>query len=171
MDYDYACFISYKRPPKPVYPSGVTPPKATKHIWLQFAEAFEEKLSPYLTTRIGIFRDEYLQPGIDYQKQISQSLCRSVCMVALVVPEYFESKWCVAEWLAMQDLEEKRLGRGKQELIIPVVCVGEFETLENYLGTRLAKAFDIRNIVSPSRQLNTLTNLRKIEAIARMING
>src|SRR5215469_4879100 len=100
MDYDYACFISYKRPPKPIYPPGVIARKQTKHIWLQLAETFEQKLDQYLTTGIRIFRDENLQPGIDYPKQISRSLCRSVCMVALVVPEYFESRGCVAEWNA-----------------------------------------------------------------------
>jgi hypothetical protein len=169
MDYDYACFISYKRPPTPSYPPGVIPRKPTKHIWLQLAETFEQKLDQFLNTNVRIFRDEMLQPGVEYPKHISKSLCRSMCMVALVVPEYFESKWCRAEWAAMETFELGRLGKEKQELIIPVVCVGDIDNLKAFFGTR--QGVDLRNIVSPSKQLNTLENLRKIASIASTINA
>jgi hypothetical protein len=168
MGYDYACFISYKRPPKPVYPPGVVPRKPGKNLWLQLAEEFEEQLDEFLETRIRIFRDNMLEPGSDYRRDISRSLCRSVCMVALVVPQYFESKWCCAEWAAMQSFESTRLGSGKRGLIIPVVCKGDIDKLKRFIDPRLA--FDLRGIVSPTRQLSNVANRRKIATIAEKIN-
>jgi hypothetical protein len=166
--YSFACFISYKRPPKVVRPPGLLPQREVKHLWMQFAEAFEETLAQFLNTRIPIFRDDYLWPGSAYPAELSSRLCKSVCMVALVVPEYFESKWCRAEWDAMRAFEEDRLGPGKHGLLIPVLCVGDPVALEPLFGTRLH--FDLRNIVSPAKQLSTVRNRTTIQNIANIIN-
>ena len=74
MSYDYACFISYKRPPKPVYPSGVVPRKPGKNLWLLLAEKFEEQLDAFLETRIRVFRDNLLEPGSDYPRYLKESM-------------------------------------------------------------------------------------------------
>src|SRR5207249_4861575 len=91
MPYAYACFISYKRPPKRTVPAeDVAPARPPKpHIWLQFAEAFQIQLDQFLTTHERSFRDDALAPGTDYPRGLAKNLCRSRCMVALVVPEYF----------------------------------------------------------------------------------
>jgi hypothetical protein len=90
-------------------------------------------------------------------------------MVALVAPEYFESKWCVAEWQAMEELETKRLGAGNHKLIIPVVHTGDMKELKKYIGTRQAAILDMRGLLSPLKQLNTYKNLELIANIAKTI--
>ena len=169
MGYNHACFISYKRPPKKKDVGGLAPAKPPKpHFWLQFAEEFQRQLEPYLNTTVRSFRDEQLQPGSNYPSDLSVNLCRSVCMVALVVPEYFESPWCTAEWNAMAAFEAKRLGQGKHGLIIPVTCVGDPDTLRPLFGPR--QDVDLRNIVNPIKQLSSIRSLTKIKAIADTVN-
>ena len=64
MAYEYACFISYKRPPR------------TPHIWLDFAETFEGELLKRLSTKVGVYRDNALEVGDDFRKKLSSSLCK-----------------------------------------------------------------------------------------------
>jgi hypothetical protein len=135
---------------------------------MQFAEAFERKLEQFLTADIPIFRDEYLAPGSDYPAELLRNLCKSVCMVALVVPEYFESSWCCAEWKAMQGYEQDRLGRDKHGLIIPVICGGDPTILERFIGPH--QHVELRYIDNPARELSNKPNLRKIREIADTIN-
>jgi hypothetical protein len=165
MSYVYACFISYKRPPKRVYPAGVTPPKQAKHVWLQLAEKVQELLDSYLTLRYPTFRDENLNPGTDYPQKISEYLCSSMFMVALIVPEYFESNWCQAEWEAMEALEKQR---GVTDLIIPVICDGDPEELKAHIGNR--NYVDLRSVAWLIRIFNYQTNKTKLYQIAQMIS-
>ena len=90
-------------------------------MWSQFAETFAGLLQDRLTTNTTVFWDEKLNhdPGKPYPDELSRNLCQSVCMVAVLVPQYLESAWCMAEWRAMERLEIQRLG--KQGLIIPVI--------------------------------------------------
>jgi hypothetical protein len=90
-------------------------------------------------------------------------------MIALVVPEYFESNWCSAEWKAMTSLEEKRLGKGMFQLIFPVICTGDPATLRPKFGPRTD--VDLRDIVSPAKQMDSVRTLTKIRSIAEKINN
>jgi hypothetical protein len=170
MTYSNACFISYKRPPDKENPRVAALRNASKHIWLQFVEKFEQLLGDRLNTPLQIFRDIALNadPGKPYPEELSKNLCKSVCMVALLVPEYIESSWCVAEWKAMENLEAKRLGKNQRGLIIPVIFQGGKEDLADLFGTR--ETIDLRGLQKPSRQLGSLDNLEKIGAIADTIN-
>jgi TIR domain len=169
MTYQNACFISYKRPPQRSHRHLSLGKPTPKHLWVEFAEVFQEKLDKYLTTNFPSFRDEHLQPGADYPRELAVNLCKSVCMVALVVPEYFESSWCKAEWMAMASWEEKRVGKGRAQLIFPVICTGEADMLRERFGPRLD--VDLRHIVSPVKQMNSINTLRKIRGIAERINS
>src|SRR5215470_13136600 len=170
MAYEHACFISYKRPPKrAAQPAALSAKAPGNHLWLEFAEAFQIRLDKYLTTHVGSYRDEALQPGTDYTTDLANNLCKSMCMVALVVPEYFESKWCTAKWSAMEDFEKVRLGPGKHGLIFPIICTGDPELLKPRFGPR--KEVDLREIVSPSRQLSSIRSLTKIQSVANQINA
>ena len=104
-----------------------------------------------------------------YPQQLSQNLCYSLCMVALIVPEYFESQWCMAEWNAMAKLEVIRLGRGRGSLIIPVVINGDIGALEQRFGGRTGR--DLRGLSAPGRQLRNPRNRDKIRMIADVINS
>jgi hypothetical protein len=170
MAYSNACFISYKRPPIYENPRAIALKSTTKHLWLQFVEKFEQLLRERLNTPLQIFRDTNLdaEPGKPYPEELSKNLCRSICMVALLVPQYIESSWCVAEWKAMEDLEAKRLGNRRRGLIIPVIFQGGKEDLAELFGTR--ETVDLRGIDKPSRQLDSVGNLRKIRAIADTVN-
>ena len=114
--FEYACFISYKHPPRP------------RHLWFEFVQKFQEELAFFLSTELPIYWDNNLnsRAGVKYPQELSEKLCKSVCMVVVLVQEYQESNWCRAEWKAMEELEEKRLGRNhKQGLIIPVLLKGD----------------------------------------------
>jgi hypothetical protein len=169
MNYANACFISYKRPPQRLSRRSALGKPQSKHLWIEFAEVFQKRLDKYLTTNLPSFRDEHLQPGDDYPRALAVNLCESMCMVALVVPEYFESSWCNAEWEAMASLEEKRLGKGKFQLIFPVICTGDPAILRPRFGPRID--VDLRDIVSPAKQMDSVRTLTKIRSIAEKINN
>jgi len=169
MSYRYSCFISYKRPPQRLGRRQVTLGKLPpKHLWLEFAEAFQYRLDQYLTV-IPSFRDDHLQPGDDYPRELATSLCQSACLVALVVPEYFESAWCKTEWAAMASWEKIRTGNERAQLIFPIICTGDPSVLRPKFGSRLD--IDLRDIVSPTKQMSSIKTLTKIRSIAEKINS
>jgi TIR domain len=169
MSYKYACFISYKRPPNWAAQPGLPLRDPNRHILAEFAKAFQEELDYFLSLPVPSFRDVNLVPGSMYPQQLSQNLCSSLCMVALVVPQYFESAWCMAEWNAMTKFEIVRLGLGGGSLIIPVVVNGDIRVLEQRFGGRTAR--DLRGLSAPGRQLRNPRNRDKIRMIADIINS
>jgi hypothetical protein len=169
MAYKHACFISYKRPPRRLTQGQTLLGRPrSRHLWIEFAEAFQETLDKYLT-HLPSFRDQHLQPGDDYPQELATNLCKSVCMVALIVPEYFESAWCRAEWRAMELWEEKRHEKGRAQLIIPIICTGDPNLLEAKIHPR--QAIDLRYIVSPNRQMSSIRTLTTIRDVADKINN
>jgi glutaredoxin-related protein len=87
-------------------------------------------------------------------------------MVAILVNQYPDSNWCMAEWEAMATLEEKRLGKGKVGLIIPVTLQGDVGQWEN-LTKRKPIDFSYVTVMS---QLANVGNATKIKDIAKMID-
>jgi TIR domain len=155
--FEHACFISYKHPPR-------TAPD--NHFYKQFVEALKERLEYYLTTGIRTFLDTDADPGTSYPEALSRSLCKSVCLVAVLTPEYPDSSWCQAEWDAMKNLESKRLGPGRTGLIIPVVLRGDVRQWESrYKRT----AVDMRVNV-PTQQLKSIRTSEKVKRIAEQIS-
>ena len=159
--FQHACFISYR------HPDLRNAPPSQTHFWPTFVTEFQRQLEQYITVPIRSYMDARLrsQPGIDYPIELSQRLCGSVCLVAIIVPEYWESPWCVSEWQAMERFEQARLGRAG--LIIPVVIRGNRTAIERRVRPR--QTIDFYNVTKPT-QLRNVGNLRKIEAIANMIN-
>ena len=156
--FKYACFFSYKHPPQGA-------PK--RHFWKWFAEAFCQKLNEHLTSGIQAYIDSQASPGSSYPPELSQALCSSVCMVAILVNQYPDSNWCVAEWNAMAELEEKRLGKGKVGLIIPITLQNDVAKWE-YLTKR--RPVDFSNITARS-QLGNVGESKKIRDIAAIIDN
>ena len=101
-DYLHSCFISYKHPP------AADSLPAAGHFRLNFVEAFEERVNYYRQIALTTYRDVRLRAagGVHYPVELARSLCRSVCMIAVLSPDYMESAWCRAEWQAMEDLEQ-----------------------------------------------------------------
>ncbi|MCK4788428.1 MAG: toll/interleukin-1 receptor domain-containing protein [Desulfobacteraceae bacterium] len=156
-----ACFISYKHPPANA---------PLNHKFYVFANAIQRRINACLTVNITAYRDVDLKsyPGIKYPAALSEELCKSVCLVAILVPQYWESFWCRAEWKAMENLESKRLGKSKKEgLIIPVIYRGETEEWRKLIGVREPS---VLKVVKPATQLDNVSNLEKIEKIASRID-
>lgn len=72
-----------------------------------------------------------LKGGDFYNEALSTALCRSVCMIMVFTPTYFDKKhtFCAREFMAMQEIERRRLeltGKfGNHGLIIPIVFRGK----------------------------------------------
>jgi hypothetical protein len=163
--FQHSCFISYKHPP--VHDKL----NVNKHIWIQFVRAFQASLENFLVLGIPTYRDEDLrsQPGVEYPPELARSLCSSVCMIAILVPEYMESNWCRAEWEGMVELEEKRnTDAARGHSIIPIFFRGDPQRTQEFCGPRLL--MDFRNVINPRRQLeNNNTYLQTLDRIAQQV--
>lgn len=158
--YEYACFISYRHPPN----------QYEKHFYNEFVEALEDGLKSFLTTSLLPYRDDQLgfNPGVAYPQELSRKLCRSVCLVAVLTPDYPDSNWCRGEWQAMEKLETNRLGVGRKGLIVPIILRGNLEEWRSFVGDRVW--VDLRLVQKPREQLDSVKNRRKIEDIAQQIS-
>ena len=152
--FEHACFISYKRPPEGA---------PEEHFYRKFVTAFQKRLEFYLTTPIRSFVDEDLSPGAHYPADLSQKLCKSVCFIVILTPEYLDSSWCQAEWRAMLDFEAKRL-ENRAGLVIPVVLRGEIQQWETRYER---KPVDLR--VHVPDQLKNIKHSSKIKRIADIV--
>jgi hypothetical protein len=162
-EFKHACFISYKHPPEAADP--------IKHVWIEFVEALQQRLTACLTRNRSVYRDGVLKtlPGVRYPTELSRNLCSSACLVAVLVPEYQESSWCMAEWRAMEKLEKQREEQGASvELLIPVLFRGDPLKAKAFAGKRTL--VDLRHVYSP-HQLAGVKNRRLLEHIAARIDG
>lgn len=113
-DYEYHFFISYSR-------------SEDVHGWVH------NHFSPVLTNCLGslmdeeprIFIDEQMDTGVDWPNEMANALCRSCYLVSIWSPQYFRSKWCLAEWKSMCAREEQLVANGFAEdgrrLVYPIV--------------------------------------------------
>src|ERR1035441_3416870 len=115
MPFKYACFLSYRHAQFPLM----------RNFVVQFHEALASELETL--TDLPVYQDsQRLQGGDFFNQQLSRNLCESVCMVMIYTPTYFspDHLYCAREYVAMKDLEKKRLNRinsGGHGLIVPVV--------------------------------------------------
>ena len=121
LPFENLCFISYR--------SG------EHDLTRQFINDLFEGLSGELETLHSgkVFVDwDRLRGGDFFNQALARALCRSVCMVLVYTPMYFdlERPYCAREYRAMLDLEEQRLAAlggpvgSTSGLIIPVVFRG-----------------------------------------------
>lgn len=100
MPFDHSCFISYRH---------------TKEYKGQAETArIVEELKAELELRVTqeVYRDTERLKGADfYNEALAGALCRSVCMVVLFLPTYFDDThlFCAREFKAMEKLERERL--------------------------------------------------------------
>lgn len=163
--FQHSCFISYKHPP--VHDKL----NANKHIWVQFVTAFQSGLENFLALGIPTYRDADLRsmPGVEYPPALARSLCRSVCLIAILVPEYIESSWCRAEWQGMVELEqERKVDASLGGSIIPILFRGDLESTRKFCGSR--EFLDFRKVINPRRQLgDTNIYLQLLDHIAQRV--
>jgi hypothetical protein len=119
MGYEYCCFISY--------------PHGQDNVLVPFVEDFVKGLETEIKAimRRKVWVDyNFIKGGNRLDEEIGPDICRSVCMILLYTPLYFDTEhtYCARELKAMQDLESQRLKSLKDKgkgLIIPIVLRGE----------------------------------------------
>ena len=120
MPFDKSCFISYRPIPSNDY-------KATLQ---DFYKELEGEILYWLTLNSYV---DLQRTDSDFVNQtLAATLCRSVCMVVLYIPPYFDLNYthCAREYKAMEDLEAKRMAllghtdKKTQGLIIPIIFRG-----------------------------------------------
>ena len=94
-DYKYDLFISYSR-------------KGTCRDWVlkMLKENLVQRLDDELPMPVTCFIDEELEPGINWQDRIRDSLLRSKVALCIWSPKYFQSEWCMAEWKSMEQRQQ-----------------------------------------------------------------
>jgi hypothetical protein len=120
MPFEHACFISYRHSRVP----GV------QKTYETFRDALDNQVGLYLPIRVYLDTGR-ISGGDFFNKELAFALCRSVCMISLYVPYYFDTNqtYCAREYQAMVRLEKQRLlampkdAQGKG-LIIPIVIRG-----------------------------------------------
>src|SRR5262245_22805354 len=115
MDYTYDVFISYRR-------------SRNRSEWLidHFLPIFDEYLRNEIIEQCArsprkIFFDQAeinpalrqfedtsgIEPGVQWRTALGVAIQQSCCMVGVWSPDYFYSKWCLAEWESFR-MREKR---------------------------------------------------------------
>jgi hypothetical protein len=158
-----ACFISYRH---------TGDPDADKFVQAFYAQL--KKQVAICMPGVPIFFDEKgLKIGDKFNQEIAYQLCRSACMVLVYSPLYFDNNhpYCALEYLAMLDLEKRRLGTIANDLrnkglIFPVVIRGLEDLPDEIKGQRQFEKFD--HIVHES-QFEELECLKCLKALAEEI--
>lgn len=112
MAYQYDVFISYR---------------STSREWLRelFLPTFRHFLEEEVGKDVRIFVDWHdIKTGNAWNERLRNGLLYSKCLVSLLLPTYFESKWCKKEFAVFEHRSRKNgmLSLAAPEgLIIPVV--------------------------------------------------
>ena len=99
MDYRFDIFFSYKR-------------NETSNPW---HTGLKDSLAHWVSEeldgqRVRIFFDiEDISVGSRWKTKIINALCSSKCLVGVWSPDYFRSRYCVAEWLTFDMRKQKSL--------------------------------------------------------------
>jgi hypothetical protein len=106
-DYEFDVFISYRRDGNPY-----------KWVRNHFYPRLKDCLADHLPTDPTVFIDEEMEIGSVWPDRLEEALNRTRIMVTVFSPQYFRSRWCLAEWHSME-AREKLLGHSG--LIYPVL--------------------------------------------------
>ena len=124
LNIKHACFISY--------PHGQT---RLEYLFLRaLKQALEGYLSPYnlgIECEIVYYDEERLKPGYRYNEALAQAICESACMVVIFSEKYESREYCLREFMAMEQIEEKRrqlagaMYDRKMGMIVPLFIGGD----------------------------------------------
>jgi hypothetical protein len=166
MAFKYSCFISY------CHGQG----ELTQRFIEQLIRALKSYLEPWLDEEIYI-DEERLLPGYNYNEQLAEAICQSVCMIVVYSPRYERHAYCLREYTAMERIEEKRrqaLGqRGKRGsgMIIPIIFRGLTDDLPPRIQTN-KQYCDFTKFTTATLDINQNPEyIAQIEKIARVIYG
>lgn len=117
--FKWACFISYR------HGEGDLSQSFIKELY----RALQSSINANFTGKLNTYLDEArLRGGDIIDHELATNLCKSVCMIMVFTPFYFDSekRYCSQEYKAMEMLEEKRskLAGEQLSLIIPIIFKG-----------------------------------------------
>jgi hypothetical protein len=156
--YAHCFFVSYPHAPE-------------QNIVTEFVTALSKSVSFLIRhdrPQVPVYVDvERRQPGFEWSFTLARALCLSRCMLLVYTDDYFQRKYCHAEWQAMLRLEQQRQ-IGARRLIIPIIL----QSLSDYNGApalppELASldCLDFRNLHTPRKQFQTNRVLQKVQKV------
>lgn len=127
--YRNCCFISYPR-------------LQSRHVSdfaRQLKRGIEEELDLWIPDPRAFLDESHILPGAVWPETLRDNLCRSICMLAILVPRYVEPahEWCGREWAAMNHLGSIRFPNTDVKPIIPIFfrkfsLPAPFDSLQGY---------------------------------------
>jgi hypothetical protein len=160
MAYQYDAFFSYKRDRES--DDWHERVKAKLEFWLK-QELQKQNVRIFFDT-------EEIRTGMRWRQKLADALKQSRCIVCIWSPLYFQSKWCVSEWMTFVRREELV----NRELVMPAsyfdgetfppiatarqfLDFGEFaSTMPNYWYTESAVKFESQRLRPFARDLATI---------------
>jgi hypothetical protein len=98
--YRYDVFVSYKRE------------SANKRLVTPWLREVLDRIEYWLRQEMGgqtvsiFFDEESIEIGSDWPGEIRDALLSAKCLLPVWSPEYFRSRWCIAEWKSFLAREE-----------------------------------------------------------------
>jgi hypothetical protein len=110
--FKYSCFISWSHDDR-------VENDPIADLVKRLKQRVEAELSRHgLPWRVYVDKEVHL--GAQWLPQMMEALCRSLTMVAICCPHYYQSKDCGREWGLMEQISTRRLGK-KAEVIVPLI--------------------------------------------------
>jgi len=111
--YEYHCFVSWPH----TIDSEIT------GCALHVRDVIQQTLARDIPDPRVFLDETHLLPGTEWSLALRAALCRSVTMVAICAPIYYDSThhWCGREWAFMYSLSRARLAGHDFTTIIPLI--------------------------------------------------
>jgi hypothetical protein len=149
LGFKWACFISYRSAQGELMQCFLN----------EFTQALNSYIEPYFGNDLQIYVDkERLKGGDFFNRELATNLCRSLCMITIFTPIYFDTnhRYCAREYKAMEFLEQKRISSNGSGfgLIIPVVLRGVECLPHKIKNNRMYYDFSKYDLCSPEISYN-----------------
>jgi hypothetical protein len=148
MDFDYSFFISYR------HAEG----RLMTKFMDQLIQGLKDYTEPYLD--LPMFHDrEGLEGGDFYDDKFGRALIRSVCMILVYTPTYFDRRktYCTREFFAMEQIETircsqmQRCGLPKESFVVPIILKGR---LPEYIAQKRDYRYDFSRFTLSSEDIS-----------------
>lgn len=165
MSIKYSCFISYPHPQE----EGN---EILKKFMEQLKKDLRAALGLYFKDK-GVYMDDLHSAGDDFENRIAEAICQSICMIVVFAPIYTESLYCLREFCAMENVEEKRKQKlgikfdRKKRMIIPIILRGNPDDLPHKIKN--IHYYDFSQFTLESLKISK-KNKALIENIAKVIH-
>ena len=136
--YKYDVFISYSR-------RGSVQKRLLNHFHPKLRECLDDQFAPPLK----VYMDRAMRRAVHWPSDLQVALRHSKIMIQLLTPNYFTSKWCMAELFSMR-ARENMLGLAgpeiSQGLIYPIL----YSDSDNFPDEALQRAWvDFKEYAHP----------------------